>query len=345
MKTCLFFFQIFDIFTCAFIKRILVITQLIFFFTNFIFSQDIHYTNYRSVQSNFNPSLNGNFKGNLKLQAIYRTQYQQTYSNSIIGGEYNIGLTEENWFTPAINLSYDIAGDQRLTTRGAGFGFGFHRIFGKKSIKILSLGLNYHFENLSTKPSAITENTLIGKVNDPDQSLIKINTNYSSLSAGISYKQQFKKANIELGFSMRHINQPDYFFNKGKLKSVIGKRINIHIRWEQQLVNLISIEPAVYYSNTENSNNANLQILSFIKFNKKFKWKAVFGPSHRIGESFSLIAGYQTENTFISVAYDYLYGNIANTLDHFGAIEFGAYHLLSFKSRPKVKNIIICPRL
>lgn len=314
-----------------------------------VYGQDLHYTNYRNVQNAFNPGSTGNFLGSIKLQGIYRGQYSGTYNNFIIGGEGNITspLNNKHWIGLGMNISNDRAGDLNLKTRGGGVAVGYHVPLNKKSTSRIAIG--YRMDMLTITSDAKnykSELTILGRDDNDKKLLTDFKENYRSMSGGVVYYNTIsKKSTIETGVALMHFNKPSFSFKSSNNKSIIGQRLNFHFRLLQSMNPKLNIEPAIYFSSSEYQTNVNLQFFTDYKINKKNNWAIVAGLGNRMGESFDLTLGYKSMNTYFTMSYDYLYGDRNNFIGNTGAIELGAYHIITLRKKPKLVPILLCPRL
>lgn len=328
------------------------LTKIIFllFIGSFaMFGQDLHYTNYRNVQSAFNPGSVGNFLGSIKLQGIYRGQYNGTYNNFILGGEGNVTspLNGKHWIGLAMNISNDRAGDLNLKTRGGGIGVSYHIPINKKSTSRVAIGYRIDMLTISSDGKNYrSELTILGRDDNDKKLLTDFKEAYKSMSGGVVYYNNFsKKSTFEAGLSLFHFNKPKFSFKSSNNKSIIGQRLNLHVRLLQFINPTLNIEPAVYFSSSEFQKNINLQFFTDYKLNKKNTWAIVSGLSNRMGESMHLTLGYKSLNTYLTMSYEYLYGDKNNFIGNTGAVELGGYHIITLRKKPKLLPIILCPRL
>jgi hypothetical protein len=147
---------------------------------------------------------------------------------------------------------------------------------------------------------------------DPDKlALSTLNTQIFSSSAGIYFKSKILKIHLlKAGISIIRLNSPVFSVLGNKSEASWGKRLNVFVSHKHTINKMIQIEPAIYFSQSENQNNINLQILSEWKLTKKSNWKAAIGIAQRWDESTDFITGYKTENLYISLAFDILSSSV-----------------------------------
>lgn len=312
-------------------------------------SQDVHFTNYRTVSNFFNPAQTGDFRGYLKLQVSSRTQYQRTYEHGVAGLEMNFAspINKNHWIGAGLNLNYDKTGSLDLKTTGGGLNLGYHITTDKKQNSIISIGgaIN-RFAITANADKYQSESTILG-IPDADRNTINnLNVSVLSLHAGIHYKTKINKKNVlEAGFALAHLNNSHYIILGSPDQPSLGSRFNIHTAYRTELTKMITLQPSVYLSFTEKQNNTNLQLMSEWKIAKKNKWKGIIGMSHRIGESLDFITGYAADRLYISLSFDVLTSQTVDFIPNPGAIELGAYYIIYKTHKPKLQPVIFCPRL
>jgi type IX secretion system PorP/SprF family membrane protein len=312
-------------------------------------SQDIHLTDYKTFSNFFNPAQTGDYLGYVKVQASTRTQYERTYEQGMIGTQFNAfsPISKKHWIGVGLNFVYDRSGSLSLETTGGDLLMAYHIPLGKKQNQTISIGGSYGFATIGADTKNYkSENTILGNF-DPDKlALSTLNTQIFSSSAGIYFKSKILKIHLlKAGISIIRLNSPVFSVLGNKSEASWGKRLNVFVSHKHTINKMIQIEPAIYFSQSENQNNINLQIFSEWKLTKKSNWKAAIGIAQRWDESTDFITGYKTENLYISLAFDILSSSSAGVLRNPGAIELGGYYIFYKNTKPKIKPTIFCPKL
>lgn len=313
-----------------------------------LMSQDVHFTNYRTVTNFFNPAQTGDFRGYLKLQVASRTQYQRTYEHGVAGVELNFvsPINKNHWIGAGFNLNYDKTGSLALKTTGGGLNVAYHIPIDKKQNNVISIGAAINRFSLTANTDQYrSESTLLGIPDNDRKVLNDFNANALSIHSGVHFKSRINKKNVfEAGFAVIHLNNPTYKILGGNDAS-LGTRFNIHTAYKTEVSKVVALHPAIYLSFAEKQSNVNLQMLSEWRVAKKNKWKGIVGLSHRMGESLDFITGYAAERLYISLSFDVLTSQTVDFIPNPGAIELGAYYILYKPHTPKLKPIVFCPRL
>jgi hypothetical protein len=87
--------------------------------TQQLHSQDIHFSQFSEAPLLRNPALAGLFSGDLRLQSVYRTQWQSVtvpYQTTSLNGEYKMSVGKsEDYITIGGQILYDKAGSIAMT--------------------------------------------------------------------------------------------------------------------------------------------------------------------------------------------------------------------------------------
>ena len=88
--------------------------------TAFVGAQDIHFSQFYEAQLYQNPALAGLYKGDVHIQALFRSQWtsiSSPFETGYLSGEYKLPVGRQNdYITLGAQLMYDQAGTAALTT-------------------------------------------------------------------------------------------------------------------------------------------------------------------------------------------------------------------------------------
>lgn len=185
-------------------------------------AQDIHLSQFFSTPLMRNPALAGIYKGDTRLQAVYRNQWQSIgypYQTSVLSGEYKFGVGYGNDFiTAGINCFYDVAGSVRLKTlqimpvinyhkslsdtKNSYLSAGFMAGFVQRSFDGNNLTFDNQYNNGRFNPSAATGENFIG-----------LRRSFFDVALGLTYNCGVgKNGNMYVGGSLWHFNKPKVNF-------------------------------------------------------------------------------------------------------------------------------------
>ena len=191
-------------------------------FLNKGFSQDLHFSQFYETPMLRNPALAGLFDGDVRLQMVYRDQWNSVtdgYRTGSLNGEYKIPVgTSEDFLTMGMQLFYDRAGTISFTQTKVLPAINYHKSLSGEKSKFLSLGFMGGWVQHSIDLSKVTTNSQyegmgIGEnLTDPTYS-------YLDGSIGLSFNSYINNKednNYYIGIAYHHFNRPRNSFYKDK---------------------------------------------------------------------------------------------------------------------------------
>jgi type IX secretion system PorP/SprF family membrane protein len=204
------------------IKIKILLTILHTFITFLVFGQDLHFSQFFQSPMLRNPSLAGLFEGDVRVQAIYRDQWNSVtsgYRTGSLSGEYKTPVgTGDDFVTMGMQFYYDKAGTVAFSNTQILPALTYHKSLSNEKSKYLSLGFMGGWVQHSIDISKITTNSQyegmgIGEnITDPTYS-------YIDGSVGMSYNSALnnnENNNFYIGAAYHHFNRPKNSFYKNK---------------------------------------------------------------------------------------------------------------------------------
>lgn len=198
-----------------------LICSIVFMLTyiSFCFSQDIHFSQFFETPLLRNPALAGIFSGDLRLQGVYRTQWNSVtvpYQTASLNGEYKHPVGKgDDYLTLGGQILYDKAGTVALTSTHILPVINYHKSLSAEKNMYLSLGFMGGLVQRRLDRSKMTTNSQFnGTDYDPalNDGETFTNSGYSYLdgSVGLSFNSQLGQAeddNLFLGLAYHHFNK------------------------------------------------------------------------------------------------------------------------------------------
>ena len=107
-------------------------------------SQDIHFSQFFEAPLLRNPSLAGIFTGDVRVQAVYRDQWNSftnAYRTGSLNAEYKMPVGgSDDFLTAGMQVVYDKAGSAGLTTTHLLPALNYHKSLSSEKVSYLSLG-------------------------------------------------------------------------------------------------------------------------------------------------------------------------------------------------------------
>jgi type IX secretion system PorP/SprF family membrane protein len=184
--------------------------------------QDLHFSQFFETPLLRNPSLAGIFSGDIRVQGVYRDQWNSVttgYKTTSLNGEYKMPVGNgDDFVTLALQLFYDKAGTLSYTNTQVLPALNYHKSLSNTKNTYLSLGFMGGWVQHRIDLSKITTNSQydgmgIGEnITDPSFT-------YLDGSVGLSLNSSVKENpdnNYFIGAAYHHFNRPQTSFYKNK---------------------------------------------------------------------------------------------------------------------------------
>jgi type IX secretion system PorP/SprF family membrane protein len=191
--------------------------------TGITHAQDIHFSQFFEAPLLRNPSLAGIFTGDIRVQAVYRDQWNSVtnaYRTGSFNAEYKLPVGGGNDFiTPGVQLLFDKAGTVGLTTSQLLPAINYHKSLSNSKIMYLSLGFMGGIIRKSMDVSKMTtDEQYLGGYNPGLASGETLSVpDFTSWDAnvGLSFNTSLgsdQQNSLFAGIAMHHLNRPKNSF-------------------------------------------------------------------------------------------------------------------------------------
>ncbi len=186
------------------------------------FGQDLHMSQFYETPFLRNPALAGIFEGDVRVNAVYRDQWNSVttgYRTGSLSGEYKMPVGNgDDFVTWGMQLFYDRAGSVSFTQTKVLPALNYHKSISNEKNTYLSLGFMGGWVQHSIDLSKVTTNSQYDGMGIGENIT---NPNYSYLdgSVGLSFNSVLKNdanSNYYIGASYHHFNRPKNSFYKNK---------------------------------------------------------------------------------------------------------------------------------
>lgn len=183
-------------------------------------SQDIHFSQIFETPLLRNPALAGLFKGDVRIQSVYRTQWNSVtvpYRTGSLDGEVKLPVGQQNdYLTIGAQFLYDKAGTVALTATHILPAVNYHKSLSDEKNSYLSLGFMGGWVQRSIDRSKMTTNSQFDGVNYNEnlangEYFVSGNYSYFDATVGMSYNSQIGENadnNVFFGLAYHHFNKP-----------------------------------------------------------------------------------------------------------------------------------------
>jgi len=183
-------------------------------------SQDIHFSQIFETPLLRNPALAGLFTGDVRIQAVYRSQWNSVtsaYKTGSLNGEVKLPVGHaDDYLTVGAQVLFDKAGTIAMTSTHILPALNYHKSMSSDRNSYLSLGVMGGWVQRSVDRSKMTTNSQYdgtgynGSLGD-GENLAKSSYSYFDASVGMSYNSQLGENidnNIFVGMAYHHFNKP-----------------------------------------------------------------------------------------------------------------------------------------
>ena len=197
--------------------KIFLIAGLNFFYTC-SFAQDIHFSQFFEASLLRNPSLAGIYTGDMRMQAVYRDQWNsitQAYKTASLNAEYKTPIGKvDDFITLGLQMHYDRAGTVGLTTMHVLPVLNYHKSLSSSRNAYLSLGFMGGMVQRRIDRSKMTTNMQYDGLGD-GETFPSNQYTYLDGSVGMSFNTNISgdpADNMFIGAAYHHFNRPKNSF-------------------------------------------------------------------------------------------------------------------------------------
>jgi type IX secretion system PorP/SprF family membrane protein len=183
-----------------------------------LLAQDIHFSQFFEAPLLRNPSLAGIFTGDIRVQAVYRDQWNtvtNAYRTGSLDAEYKMPIGRANDFiTAGLQILYDRAGSVSWTSTHILPALNYHKSLSVERNSYLSLGFMGGPVQRMFDRSKMTTNSTYDGLGD-GETFLEPKATYIDGAVGMSYNTQLNSNpdnNIFFGLAYHHFTHPKNSF-------------------------------------------------------------------------------------------------------------------------------------
>ncbi|MBD0331090.1 MAG: PorP/SprF family type IX secretion system membrane protein [Chitinophagaceae bacterium] len=227
------------------VKEIITITACTLLLVPCASSQDIHFSQFFEAPLVRNPSLAGIYTGDIRVQAVYRDQWNSVttaYKTSSLNTEYKmpVGKTDD-FLTLGIQMLYDRAGTVSWVSTHLLPTLNYHKSLSNERNRYLSLGFMGGPVQRRLDRSKMTTNSQYDGLGD-GENFPSSKYMYVDAAVGMSFNTQLNDNvdnNMFLGFAYHHLNKPKNSFYR-------NNAVELDSKWVASAGVKFSVTPASY---------------------------------------------------------------------------------------------------
>jgi type IX secretion system PorP/SprF family membrane protein len=205
------------------------IILLLVLFAQYAGAQDLHFSQFFEAPLLRNPSLAGIFTGDIRVQAVYRDQWNSVtnaYKTASLNGEYKMPVGKgDDFLTTGLQFLYDQAGTASWKTTHVLPALNYHKSLSSVVNRYLSVGFMGGIVQQSIDRSKVTTNSSYNGGSD-GETFLSNSQLYFDAATGISFNTQLNSNvdnNMFVGVAYHHFNKPKNSFYDNQSVEVTPK--------------------------------------------------------------------------------------------------------------------------
>lgn len=318
----------------------------------FLFSQDLHFSNWNMSPLNVNSANTGMFDGDGRLIFNYRNQWRTVkvpYNTFSFGGDFNMkkSLLKGTQEAVGIILNRDVAGDGNYTITDVKIPINHKLSFIKDTSLVVAVGVMPGITSIGINSTNLSydkqwDGDAYNEGLSNGESFARQNKVFADVSLGtVIQKQVNQKIKVNVGYALNHINKPNIsFYNTAGVVLRPKHMEQLQLQFSFNNISSIMVE---YYAQQQQAFKENVIGLSYYyTIDPKSKTILNIGALSRLGDAVVTTLGLQYDKWRLQASYDYNYSQFKKATNGKGAFEIS---LIYIYARPKlfVPKTRVCP--
>ena len=316
------------------------------------FSQDIHFSQFFEAPLLRNPSLAGIFAGDIRVQAVYRDQWNSVttaYKTASLNGEYKMPVGKGNdFFTVGLQLLQDRAGTISWVSTHVLPALNYHKSLSRDKTKYLSLGFMGGLVQKSFDRTKMTTNSMYDG-NGDGEPFLQPQFSYWDASVGMSYNAQLNENpdnNFYVGLAYHHFNRPkNSFYRDPRMEMTPKTDISAGVRFTATDWSYIIVQANQSFQGPYSESIAGM--LYGIKLGEdaeKPKYTVHGGAFFRLNDAIIPVLKLDYRTFSFSASYDANISPLRSSSYGRGGFELAVSYAGFLNRENSSVNMMICPR-
>lgn len=326
---------------------------------------ELHFTQFEAAPLQLNPALVGDFQGTFRIGGIYRDQWfsflgdeGSSFKTLDMFVDVNIirGLRKQDWISAGIGYdALDRGGSVGFTSQENGVGIkntysrigAAYHLADKKRKNIFTLGVQRVSKSSSIAQLQYTDDRADGpedidnfNMGEPNEDGL-FDGSYSDWVFGLTYDRRNAESGFMLGLKLSQLFKPD--FQLGSINNEQDPLFAVFANYHMPVGEKMKLMPSVLYQKTGPASELVLQ--SRLGYNLNEKLSINGGLGFRTGDAVQVLLGAEYKQYTMGVSYDINVSGLTAATGTVGAFELALSYVGNIKKKPKVKPVILCPRL
>jgi type IX secretion system PorP/SprF family membrane protein len=315
-------------------------------------SQDVHFSQFFEAPLLRNPSLAGIFAGDIRVQAVYRDQWNSVttaYKTASLNSEYKMPVGKGNDFvTVGLQFLQDRAGTISWVSTHVLPALNYHKSLSDEKTKYLSLGVMGGWVQKRFDRSKMITNSMYNGGSDGEP-LLNPQFSYWDASVGMSYNAQFTENpdnNFYLGVAYHHFNRPkNTFFRDPSVELIPKTDISAGIRFAATDWSYVTVQANQSFQGTYSESIAG--IMYGLKLDAEAdnpKYVVHGGAFFRLNDAIIPVLKVDYRPFSFSASYDANVSQLRSSTYGRGGFEVGVSYAGFTNKENSSLNAVVCPK-
>jgi type IX secretion system PorP/SprF family membrane protein len=358
--------------------RALVAFVCVLCFIGKVQAQDPVFAQFYASPQTLNPALIGVFKGAWRVNANYREQWTNIFTDAPfrtyhLGGDYRIKVVDDDYFNVGLNILRDeIGGNPRLTSTRANLGLSYmkqlsgggYRVADEYLVAGAQIGIaqhtlnnNYWYDRQYDQVRDLVDPSLPSGEFDPQ------GASYLDFNAGLLwYKAMAENQSFYVGIAANHLTTPNVSFLKSRTSN-LERRYVLHGGGEIPFSDELSILPSALLTlqgpsmtsafganfryNNHDWNELAIRVGAYYRIANSYSYQDSIGTiakpnvnSGILSDALSIHALLEIDRWMFGISYDVHLSNLSKPTNYRGAFEFSMIYTHPQEMRVRT----VCPK-
>ena len=322
-------------------------------------AQDIHFSQFFETPLLRNPSLAGIFKGDIRIQGVYRSQWGSVtvpYKTGSFNLEYKKPIGQgDDFITTGLQLVYDKAGSTNFTTTNILPAINYHKSLGSNKSTYLSLGFMGGLVQRRIDRSKMTTNSQYdGNGYNPSladgETFVNDNFSYLDGSVGMTFSSALSADrpddNYYIGVAFHHFNRPkNSFYHRPEIELSPKWVYSTGVRFGVSETSYLTIQGD--HTLQGPSKETVLGAMYSIKIGEDYQnpdYTLHFGSFLRLEDAFIPVVKLDYNPFSIALSYDVNVSQLKTASQGHGGMELSVTYIGFFDRENSSKNATKCPK-
>ncbi|MDB5195637.1 MAG: hypothetical protein JWP88_7 [Flaviaesturariibacter sp.] len=314
--------------------------------------QDLHFSQFFEAPLLRNPSLAGIYTGDIRVQAVYRDQWNSVtnaYKTTSLNAEYKMPIGKANDFvTAGMQLLYDQAGTVSLKTTHVLPALNYHKSLSNQVNRYLSVGFMGGMVQQRIDRTKVTTDGTYNGTGD-GENFPSPQYTYFDAAAGISFNSELNEDpnnNIFFGFAYHHFNRPKKSFYNNEAAELTPKMVtSAGIKFSVTEASYLTLQAD--YSKQGAYQEVIGGFLYGIKLGEDFdkpKYTVHGGMFMRLNDAIIPVIKLDYSPFSVSLSYDANISKLKASTMGRGGFEIGISYIGFRKTKEEAPSFSLCPR-